>query len=198
MRPLRPAPSRDPLAIGAKLRSTRTAQGLTIAHVAEASGVTKSFLSRVERDETSPSVATLRSLCDVLSLPIGALFEPPEVQLVALDEAPLINMGGTGVVDRLLSPRSEARVQILRSTLQPGSSGGDELYTVNCDVEVIHVVSGTMRIRVGTDTHDLSRGDTMSLPGREPHTWTNESDDVTEIVWVLVPAAWSGAAGAGS
>lgn len=196
MRPLRPAPSRDPLAIGAKLRSTRTAQGLTIADVAEASGVTKSFLSRVERDETSPSVATLRSLCDVLSLPLGALFEAPDHQLVSLDDAPLINMGGTGVVDRLLSPRSESRVQILRSTLQPGSSGGEELYTVNCDVEVIHVVAGAMRVQLGTESHELSAGDTMSLPGREPHTWTNHSGGVTEIIWVLVPAAWSGSAGA--
>lgn len=196
MRPVHPAPSRDPIAIGAKLRATRTAQGLTIAEVAEASGVTKSFLSRIERDETSPSVATLRSLCDVLSLPIGALFAPPEHQILGLDEAPAINMGGTGVLDRLVSPRSEARVQILRSTLQPGASGGEDLYTVNCDVEIVHVLAGALRVTLGQQTYDLVAGDTMSLPGREPHTWHNVYSNTTEIMWTLVPAAWSGSASA--
>lgn len=194
MRPLSPAPSRDPLAIGPKLRATRRDQGLTIAQVADASGVTKGFLSRVERDATSPSVATLRSICDVLSLSIGALFELPEYEVVSLADAPLINMGGIGVMDRLVSSRSEHRVQILRSTIQVGASGGADLYTVNCDVELVHVISGALTVRLGSARHSLNAGDTMSLPGREPHTWDNESEGVTEVVWIIVPSAWSGSA----
>jgi transcriptional regulator with XRE-family HTH domain len=51
--------------------------GLTLAQVAEASGLTKGFLSRLERDETSPSLATLVQLCQVLPLTIGSLFVEP-------------------------------------------------------------------------------------------------------------------------
>ncbi|WP_309066130.1 helix-turn-helix domain-containing protein [Microbacterium sp.] len=195
MRPLSPAPSRDPLAIGPKIRATRLGQGLTIAQVAEASGLTKGFLSRVERDETSPSVATLRAICEVLSLPIGALFERPVYEMVSLDDAPLVNMGATHIVDRLLSSRWEHRVQILRSTMPPGAPGGSDLYTVNCDIEIVHVISGALTVRLGSDRHHLVAGDTMSMPGREPHTWDNESDDTTEVIWVLVPAPWSGSTG---
>ncbi|WP_440709346.1 helix-turn-helix domain-containing protein [Herbiconiux sp. YIM B11900] len=192
MRAVRPTPSRDPLAIGAKLRATRLAQSLTIADVAAATGLNKGFISKIERDETSPSVSTLISVCEVLSLPVGSLFEAPKSQVVPLSEAPLINMGGNAVIERLVTPRSEAGVQVLRSTMEPGASGGAELYTINCDTEVVHVLSGRLDVRLAAAEHTLEAGDTLTLPGREPHTWNNFSEGTTEVLWVLVPAAWSG------
>jgi transcriptional regulator with XRE-family HTH domain len=192
MKPVHPRASRQPVRIGAKLRASRLAQGLTVAQVAEASGLTRGFLSRVERDETSPSVSTLITICQVLSLPVGDLFETVESDLISIDDAPLINMGGTDVIERMLTPRGQGRVQILRSVMQPGASGGEDPYTVNCDVEVLHVVLGRLRLRLGNEWHDLSAGDTMTFPGREPHTWRNDSAEETIALWTLVPAPWSG------
>lgn len=194
MRPVHPNPSPGALRIGAKLRATRLSQGLTIAHVSEATGLTKGFISRIERDETSPSVATLVTICQVLSLPIGSLFEPPENEVIALRDAPLINLGGTHVLERLLTPRNESRVQVLRSGMEPGASGGDEFYTINCEVEAMHVLSGRVALRFPKGEVVLSEGDTVTLPGREPHSWRNDGETAAEVMWVLVPAAWSGSA----
>ncbi|WP_297343039.1 helix-turn-helix domain-containing protein [Amnibacterium sp.] len=192
MRAVLPTPSQQPLAIGAKLRATRRAQGFTIGHIAEATGLTKGFISRVERDETSPSVATLLMLCEVLSLPVGRLFETPEREVVRLADAPRINMGGAGVVERMLTPRREARLQLLRSTLEPAATGGPDLYTINCEVEVVHVLSGALRLRFVTEEIVLGAGDALTFAGRDPHTWTNGSDGPTDVVWIMSPAAWSG------
>lgn len=192
MRPLPPSPSESPLAIGARIRHARLSQGLTIADVAAAAGLTKGFISRIERDETSPSVVSLLALCQVLSIPVGALFQPPRNEVVTLAAAPLINMGGTRVVERLLTPRTEQRVQVLRSVMEPGASGGAEYYTINCDVETIHVLAGELTIRFPQRAVTLGRGDTMTVAGREPHTWVNESRQRSEVVWTIVPAAWSG------
>jgi transcriptional regulator with XRE-family HTH domain len=192
MRALLPLPSGDPVKVGAKLRATRRAQGLTIAQLADAAGVTKGFLSRIERDETSLSVATLVAICQVLSLPVGALFDSHEQEVIPLAAAPLINMGGFGAVERLLTPRSESRVQILRSVLEPGATGGADLYTINCEVEILHVLRGSISLRSASSTVDLVAGDTLAFPGTEPHTWGNPSRYEAEILWVIVPAAWSG------
>jgi len=54
MRPLLPSPSNERLRIGARLRAGRQAQGMTMEQLAEATGLTKGFISRVERDVTSP------------------------------------------------------------------------------------------------------------------------------------------------
>lgn len=194
MKPLHPAPSTSAPLIGAKLRSTRRAQGLTIAQLASATSITTGFISRIERDETSPSVATLITICQVLSLPIGSLFESPTLEIVALDDAPLINLGGVNAVEKLLTPRNESRVQVLRSVLEPGASGGKDLYTINCDVEVLHVLRGCLVLRFADHELTLGSGDTITLPGREPHSWSNTSSHVTEVMWTIVPAAWSGSA----
>lgn len=192
MRAIPPAPQSGPITIGPKLRSTRLAQGLTIEQLAEATGLTKGFISRVERDETSPSVATLVTVCQVLSLPIGSLFEPPEHEVVHLKDAPIINFGGSLVDDRLLTPRDEAGVQLLRSALAPGATGGDDFYTIACEVEVLHVLRGTVTLRFPQHDVSLERGDTVTFAGRQPHTWLNDPRSEGEVIWAIVPAAWSG------
>ncbi len=194
MRSIHPTADEGTTPIGAKLRAARTAQGMSLSQVATTTGLSKGFLSRVERDETSPSVATLVQLCQVLSLPVGALFEEPEVQLVTWEEAPPINLGGFGADERMLSPRGQERVQLLRSELEPDAHGGSDLYTINCDVEVLHVVSGTVSVRFADRTVTVGSGAALTLPGREPHTWRVEGGEPAVVLWTIVPAPWSGSA----
>ncbi|MFE4952388.1 helix-turn-helix domain-containing protein [Leifsonia sp. NPDC056665] len=192
MRPVHPEASDISPRIGAKLRESRHAQGLTIEQLAAATRLSKGFISRVERDETSPSVATLVTLCQVLSLPIGALFEEPEIASIELSDAPLINMGGTGAVERLITPRGQPKVQMLRSLLDPGADGGRHLYTINCDVEVVHLIHGQLTLVFASHELAMRPGTTLTFKGSEPHTWRNDGDQPAEVVWVIVPAAWSG------
>lgn len=188
-----PTPSDGPVRLGAKLRASRQFQGFTIDDLAAATGLSKGFISKIERDETSPSVTTLVALCQVLSLPVGSLFEEPANQVVELPDAAEINLGGRGLVERMLTPRAEPKVQVLRSVLAPGAAGA-ELSTVNCDVEVIHVLEGELVVRFATQSVRLRATDTVTLSGREPNAWDNPGDAETTVISVLVPAVWSGSA----
>jgi mannose-6-phosphate isomerase-like protein (cupin superfamily) len=133
-------------------------------------------------------------LCQVLSLPVGALFAEPEIQRVSYADAPRINLGGVHAEERLMSPRSEQRVQLLRSELEPDAHGGRDLYTINCDVEVLHVLDGSVTVRFADRSVALSAGDALTFPGREPHTWHVDGGEPATVVWVIVPAPWSGSA----
>ncbi|TDN88451.1 helix-turn-helix domain-containing protein [Microbacterium sp. BK668] len=194
MRAIHPDADATVTPIGAKLRAARTGQGMSLGQLAETTGLSKGFLSRLERDETSPSVATLVQLCQVLSLPVGALFTEPEVQKVSFVDAPRINLGGVHAQERLMSPRGEHRVQLLHSELQPDAHGGADLYTINCDVEVLHVIEGRVTVRFADRSVPLSAGDALTFPGREPHTWHVDGGRPATVVWVIVPAPWSGSA----
>ncbi|BCW09722.1 transcription regulator [Arthrobacter sp. StoSoilB3] len=189
MKALPVEPSNVPVAIGSRIRAARQAQRLTIEQVADATGLTKGFLSRVERDLTSPSVASLVTLCQVLSVSVGDLFAAPETHLTRRDDGPRISLGGQGIVERLLTARSERRLQILQATIEPRGRGENELYAVDCDVDVLHVVKGRIKLILTNEEYDLEEGDTLSFPGREPHTWINPTDETVEVLWVLVPAA---------
>ncbi|HKO33607.1 MAG TPA: helix-turn-helix transcriptional regulator, partial [Candidatus Limnocylindria bacterium] len=52
----------EDILIGRSLRDARRRRGLTLKAVAQEAGVTESFLSQVERDIASPSIATLRRI----------------------------------------------------------------------------------------------------------------------------------------
>ena len=179
------------VSIGPRLRAARKAQQLTIDEVARVTGLTKGFLSRVERDVTSLSVSSLITLCDVLSIPVGSLFEEPDVQLVRAGTGARINLGGVETEERLLSPRSEGRVQVIRSVIESGGHGGDELYAVAADVDVLHVLRGHVEVRFSGEEWQLGAGDTLTFSGHEPHTWRVLSESGAEVIWVLVPALWS-------
>lgn len=194
MRPVPVSPTRD-VRIGARLRAARKAHGYTLDQLAAASQLTKGFLSRVERDETSPSVATLLTLCEVMSIDIGALFSAPDVALVKRADAPAINLGGTGVAEHLMTPRGQSRLQLIHSAIEPGGTGGTEPYTINCEVEVVFVLKGAIELVFSDRRQRLSAGDALTFSGGEPHTWVNASSSRgAEVIWVLIPAPWSGSA----
>lgn len=191
MRSLHAHASTPEVRIGAKLRSARNAQHMTIEQLATATGLSKSFISRVETDSTSPSIHTLVLICQVLSITVGDLFSEPVTTLVHLDSAPLINLGGSLVEERLISGREEGRAQMIRSTAKPFAHGGERLYTISSDLEILHVVAGTITVVFASHEIDMGPGDTLSFTGREPHTW-RAHEDGAELVWTLIPAAWSG------
>ncbi|MGY1600793.1 helix-turn-helix domain-containing protein [Geodermatophilus sp. SYSU D00815] len=175
--------------VGARLRAARQAAGLTLAAVAAQAGLTKGFLSRLERDEVSPSVATLVTVCGILGITVGRLFESPQTSLVRAEEAPPINFGGQGLREVLLTAGDQRQLQVIRSRVEPGGGGGEELYSLACEVEFIHVLSGELRLLLPGEVVDLRAGDAFTMPGATPHTWLNPSPSrPCEVLWAFAPA----------
>jgi transcriptional regulator with XRE-family HTH domain len=175
--------------IGPRLRAARRSQGLSLAGLAERSGLTKGFLSQVERDLTSPSVGTLLRLCSVLEMPVGHLFDGAAAPLVRGGERTPIAFGGSGVSEYRLTPAGESRVLLLLSELAPGGGSGDEPYALGTDAEVVHVLEGSLHIEVGGTHYDLVAGDTLTFEASSPHRWHNPSAAMpARVLWFLAPA----------
>ena len=194
MRPLPVTTSAERAAIGRRLRSTRQSRHLTLDQVASSTGLTKGFISRIERDLTSPSVSTLLQLCDVLGIDIGSLFASTDAQFVPLDSAPRIDLGGVGAVERLVSPRREERMQVVRSRVEPGGNGGPEFYTVSAELDLVHVLDGAIRIAFTDAEWTLRAGDSLSFDGRQPHNWWADDTAGADLIWVLLPGSGTGPA----
>lgn len=60
--------------IGGKIRQLRIKNQLTLEELANRSELTKGFLSQVERNLTSPSIATLEDILEALGTTLGAFF----------------------------------------------------------------------------------------------------------------------------
>ena len=88
----------------------------------------------------------------------------------------------------LLSSGDERRFHVTESHIPPGGSAGEELYTLPADVELVYVLSGSLELRVGEETHELEQGDTLTYSPRDPHSWRNPSEtDEAVVLWTALP-----------
>ncbi len=175
--------------IGAQLRAARHAARMSMAEVAEQSGLTKGFLSKLERDLTNVSVASLIRLCDTLGIPVGSLFQAAKGEVVRKGDYPPINFGGTGIREYLLTPAGEKRVQAILSDIEPGGGSGDEPYSLPTDVEFAIVLAGQLRVVVAGEELTLDEGDAFTFQSRAEHTFqVPPSAGRTTVLWVFSPA----------
>jgi transcriptional regulator with XRE-family HTH domain len=175
---------------GARLRHARESSRLSLQELADRSELTPGFLSRVERDETSPSVNSLVRICDALGIPIGDLFSSPTTTLVRpADRLQLHQLPASEeVVDTLLTPLTERNVTVLETVAAPGASGGDRLYTMPTSAEVCFVLEGSVEVQIEDHTFVLDAGCSLTFGASTPHTWRNPSRDTgARILWVLAP-----------
>jgi len=177
--------------IGARLRAARLAARKTMAEVASEAGLTKGFLSKLERDLANVSVASLMRLCDALGIPVGSLFEPPKGEVVRAGERPPINFGGTGGMrEYLLTPSAERRLQAIFSDIAPGGGSGHEQYSLPADVEFVFILRGTLEVTVEGTPVTLGAGDSFTFPAGAPHAFRVPpgAADVAQVLWVVSPA----------
>ncbi len=179
----------DGTRIGAQLRAARLGARKTMAEVAEQSGLTKGFLSKLERDLTNVSVASLIRLCEALDISVGSLFQASIGEVVRHGARPPVNFGGRGVKEYLLTPSGEKRVQALLSDIEPGGGSGDEPYSLPADVEFVFVLDGQLQITIAGEQITLEQGDAFTFPASTPHTFgVATSADRAQVLWVFSPA----------
>lgn len=182
-------PTADSAHIGELLKAARLARRKTLAEVADAAGLTKGFLSKIERDQASASVASLMRICETLGLSVGELFNAPAGNVVRRAAYPPINFGGTGMTEYLLTPNGERRLQAILSEIEPGGGSGDEPYSLPADVEFVFVVSGRLAVTLRDDEVILEAGDTLTFAPHLPHTFRSALEDAnTQVLWVFSPA----------
>lgn len=180
--------------LGDRLRHAREARRLTLEEVADQASLTKGYISKVERNQATPSVAVLLKICGTLGLSIGDLFDPEAGQdLIRLGDRIPINFGGAGLMEALLTPTHERRIQVIHSTIKPGGGSGQELYSLPSDIEFAYVVAGRVVLTVGDRQEVLTPGDAMTFSPSEAHSFQNDdAENPAEILWVFSPALPAG------
>jgi quercetin dioxygenase-like cupin family protein len=162
---------------------------MSMAEVAEQAGLTKGFVSKLERDLASVSVASLIRLCDALGISVGSLFQAPTGEVIRRGAYPPINFGGTKVAEYLLTPSAEKRVQAILSDIEPGGGSGDDPYPLPADVEFVFVLAGQLQVTVAGEQITLDQGDAFTFPAGTPHTFrATPQAGRTQVLWVVSPA----------
>ncbi len=189
----------QPLQLGEELRSLRKAHGLTLKGLAEKSGKSVSFLSKIERGQARPSITALQDIAEALNVQIGWFFQTDGP--VPADEKPYIvranrrrrltysSMTSTdymGFEDHLLSANLDGQLAMGISHYQPGGTAGDDLYTHQGE-EAGLILEGEIELVLDVSVFLLKAGDSFSFPASIPHTYRNPGETVAAIVWANTP-----------
>lgn len=161
--------------IGPMLRQRRKELNLTLAQVADRVGIAQGFLSEIERDQASPSVATLIRLCDALGIAVGALFTSSQPLLVRAGAREKMRYGGQLITYELLTSRTAHQMASIMSQLQPGGMSGPEQHTLNAEEEFVLVLQGEMIMEIGAQAFHLFEGDALTFDPRQKHRYLNPS-----------------------
>src|ERR1044071_7467626 len=114
--------------LGKKIRDLRFRRGLTVQQLAEASGLSKGFISQVENDRTSPSLATLRDLARALDTSVAYLVvEDDQVpHVVRAAERPRLQNGNGPARVEVLSAQPRRNLEVLMAEIPCGASAAHD------------------------------------------------------------------------
>ncbi len=91
------------ITLGTRIRAQRIKHNMKISDLAELTGLTSSTISQVERALISPSIATLKKICDAMDITIGSLFEDAKDTSSVMEEqkTPSENLAETEMASHL-------------------------------------------------------------------------------------------------
>ncbi|OAS21246.1 helix-turn-helix domain-containing protein [Paenibacillus oryzisoli] len=170
--------------IGSTIRAIRKRKNITIAQICEETGLSQGFMSQVETNKTSPSIATLEHIAQALKVPLAYLLLKKEdrMHIVRKNERRTTTSGSEKLKVEHLSSTKNVRMMLVE--FPPGASIGDVPHAHEGE-EVHMVVSGRIYAEQGEDGAEFGEGDSFSWNACTPHVVRNIGED-TAIVLISI------------
>ncbi|MEU2254948.1 XRE family transcriptional regulator [Nocardia xishanensis] len=172
--------------MAAYLRAHRKRADLTLDALAERTELTKSYLSKIERGLSTPSIAVALKIARALNTDVGQLFsDDPDPTLMQVDRAD----------DRTNEPTTPAAhylaiaTGVARKTMQPfmvrPTTEPDTKYLEHSGDEFVFVHSGSVEISVPGEHIVLHAGDSLYFAATTPHRIRSISARRAELIVVV-------------
>jgi len=165
------------IAIGREVKAHRLQQQITVAELSAKTGLSAGMLSKIENGLTSPSLTTLQTLANVLSVPITAFFKGFEERRTAVH-----TKAGEGVEAEREGTRAGHQYNLLGHIGANASGVIVEPYLIvlndesdvfptfqHSGIETIYMLEGAVAYRHGDHVYDLEPGDTLFFDADAPH-----------------------------
>ena len=175
---------------GERIKALRLQKGLSIRGLAKQSGLTHPFIAMVERNETSPSVSSLKKILSVLDVTLSDFFSDRDsldrVAFYRADDLVELADGDQVSYRQVGANLRNAQMMLLHERYAPGASTGDDGYSHQAEEGGV-VIQGRLEITVGDATEILGPGDAYYFDSTLPHRMENVSDDECVVVSAVTP-----------
>ena len=201
--------------IGDKIRKERLRRKLTLEQLSKRTGLSKSFISQVERNLAQPSVTSLKKIAQQFGISVVNFFADEknnhnlwgygrpyqemadksivynrEVRLVRSHRRKGVTLPGCNVHYEVLTPDLNRQLEAMYMRIAKGETSGDEPMIDAPGEKFGIVLKGVLEFRVGDDVFQLNAGDSICHPADATHWWRGLDGDPIEVIWVQTPPSF--------
>ena len=175
--------------IGPKIKALRIFNGLTQEELADRAELSKGFISQLERDLTSPSIATLSDILQCLGVSVAEFFAEDSEEQVAFTAEDYFEKEDDELKNKIewIIPSAQKNImEPIRLTLQAGG----QTYPDNPHEgeEFGFVLTGEITIHIGKQKYHAEAGDSFYYIPAKKHYVTSEKG--AELIWVSSPPSF--------
>jgi transcriptional regulator with XRE-family HTH domain len=201
--------------LGQRIREERLRRQWTLEQFSEKTGLSKSFLSQIERGNTEPSITSLKKIAAQFGFSVVNLFPNgqgaeeswgynnrsvqhrstnnsyiKDVAVVRAGKRKRIALPGSNVVYDLMTPDMKRKLEVMYMRVSMGKSSGEEPMLDSPGEKLCIVMKGVLDLRVGEEVYRLEEGDSLYYPAHVPHSWQAVEGDSIEVIWILTPPSF--------
>ena len=176
--------------LGKTVQRLRKAYNMSLSELSDSSGVAKSIISQIERNETNPTLATIWRLSQALDVSI-------ERVLRAAEEEPFVEKTSKGETPILTSDDGKCRLAIIGwiktvewlqwydFTAEPGGVLESDPHQRG-SIECLSVLEGELEVQVGDAVEVAGPGENLRYRCDRPHVIRNRSDKPAHATMVCI------------
>ena len=169
--------------VGGRLRTLRQRRELTLAQLAELTGISVSTLSRLESGGRKPTLELLLPLARAYQVPLDELVDAPATGDPRIHPRPIVRHG----VTFLPLTRRPGGLQAFKQIFPPNTPAGEVVPQTHEGYEWLYVLSGRLRLVLGEHDFILTAGEVVEFDTRVPHCITNPGPGAAEVLSLFGP-----------
>jgi len=173
---------------GNKIKELRTKMALTQEELAIRCDLSKGFISLVERDLTSPSIATLVDILECLGTDLKGFFNDTDNDTVVFQKESLVMQENAEMGYDLLWLIPNAQKNVMEPILLTVHSGGHSQTYQPHEGEIFgYCMQGIVTLHLGTQRYKIKKGESFYYKANSPHYLENTGKHDAQVMWVSSP-----------
>mgnify|MGYP002587623216 CR=1 FL=1 len=178
--------------IGDRIRRLRLQRGLTQEELADRCELSKGFISLLERDLTSPSIATLVDILESLGTDLKTFFsEAGDEKLVFGEKDVSVKEDEEvlkGCIKWLVPSAQKNRMEPILLELGPGGETDED--DPHEGEEFGYVLLGGITLHIGGETFKVRKGSSFCFKPTAVHYISNDTKREAKVLWVSTPPSF--------
>lgn len=173
--------------IGENLKRIRVANSLTQQELADRCELTKGYISQLERDLTSPSIATLTDILECLGTDLGSFFnEAVDSKIVFKQEDVFVKESDDNYIINWIVPNAQKN-KMEPILVELGSHSKTKPDEPHEGEEFGYVLSGSILLNYGNQVYKVKKGESFYIKANKTHYIENTGKNPARVLWVSTP-----------